>query len=107
MNGDVEPKTRTQKQFAQILLYYYAPCTRALEKFLLCRTLGGSGDPADPNTAYQFEYLKDDMQYQCWGSEHLPVAAVALVLWLIFAVGFPVYIAIVIGRQSAKHAALK
>jgi hypothetical protein len=101
------PKPELRTNSAQILLYYYAPCTRALEQLLLCRTVGGSGDPADPNTDYQFEYLKDDMQYQCRGSEHLPVAVVALVLWLIFAIGFPVYIAIVIGRQRLKHAALR
>ena len=37
----------------------------------------------------------------------MPVVAVALVLWLIFAAGFPVYIAIVIGRQRVKHATLR
>ena len=35
------------------------------------------------------------------------MAVVALVLWLIFAIGFPVYIAIVIGRQRVKHATLR
>ena len=74
---------------------------------MLCRTVAGSGDPADPDTDYQFEYLKDDMQYQCRGSEHLPVAVTALVLWLLFAIGFPIYIAVVIGRQRVRHAALR
>ena len=45
-----------------LMLYYYAPVTRALETLLLCRKLAGSGDPNDPNAAYRVEYLKDDLQ---------------------------------------------
>jgi hypothetical protein len=45
-----------------LMLYYYAPVTRALETLLLCRKLAGSGDPNDPDEAYQVEYLKDDLQ---------------------------------------------
>jgi hypothetical protein len=36
-----------------VLVYFYAPCTRALEQLLMCRTLGGSGDSADPEPHYQ------------------------------------------------------
>jgi hypothetical protein len=36
-----------------VLIYFYAPCTRALEQLLMCRTLGGSGDSADPEPHYQ------------------------------------------------------
>jgi hypothetical protein len=45
-----------------LMLYYYAPVTRALETLFLCRELAGSGDPHDQDPAYQVEYLKDDLQ---------------------------------------------
>ena len=51
------PDTLERWQLTQayllVLIYFYAPCTRALEQLLMCRTLGGSGDPADPEPHYQ------------------------------------------------------
>jgi hypothetical protein len=34
-------------------------------------------------------YLKADMQHACWDAAHMPVAIVASILWLFYAVGFP------------------
>ena len=45
----------------------YAPVTRALEQFWLCRSVAGSGDAAEPGV-YQHLYLKSDLEYVCHGS---------------------------------------
>jgi hypothetical protein len=36
-----------------VVIYFYASSTRALEQLMMCRTLGGSGDSADPEALYQ------------------------------------------------------
>jgi hypothetical protein len=81
--------------------YFFAPSTRALEAYWLCRTLAGSGNSDDPLPEYQEEYLKDDMGYTCWGTEHITVVAVSTLLWLAYAVGFPLSLAWVIRRDKA------
>ena len=36
-----------------LLMYYFAPCNRALAVYWLCRSVAGSGDPADERPEYQ------------------------------------------------------
>jgi hypothetical protein len=36
-----------------LLMYYYGPCNRALELYWLCRSVAGSGDPAEEQPEYQ------------------------------------------------------
>jgi hypothetical protein len=105
--------------------YFFAPCTRALETYWLCRKLAGSGDPGktpspsagggfgvtgvdigrslagDPQPEYRETYLKDDMSRACWSGEHLVVLAIATLLWLAYAVGFPLAMACVIAKDKA------
>jgi hypothetical protein len=49
--------------------------------------------------------MKQDMQHPCWDGEHIPVVIVSAVLWLLYAVGFPAIMAIVIARDrlAAVH----
>jgi hypothetical protein len=72
-----------------------------MEAYWLCRTLAGSGDSDDPLPDYQEQYLKDDMGYSCWGADHIPVVVVSTLLWLAYAVGFPLSLAWVIHRDKA------
>ena len=85
-------------------MYYYGPCTRALAQFMMCRELGGAGvDAHDPEPRYQTEYLKHDMQYPCQGDEHRPVVIAAGILWLLYAVCFPMSIVCVIAKHKWRH----
>jgi hypothetical protein len=70
-----------------------------LEQFMLCRTLGGS---KDPSTNKEITYLKQDMQYPCQGGEHLPVVIAATAVWVLYAVCFPLGMAIIMARDKAK-----
>ena len=81
--------------------YFFAPCTRALEAYWLCRSLAGSGVSDDPLLEYQATYLKDDMGHACWSGEHIPVVIVASILWLAYAVAFPLTLAWVIAKDKA------
>ena len=81
--------------------YFFAPCTRALEAYWLCRSLAGSGVSDDPLLEYQATYLKDDMGHACWSGEHIPVVIVASILWLAYAVAFPLVMAWVIAKDKA------
>ena len=89
-----------------LFAYFYAPCTRALEQLWMCRSVAGSGDPADPDGVYQGFYLKSDLQYVCHGSEHMPVLIVSAVLWTLYAVCCPLATAYIIGRHQSKNAAI-
>jgi hypothetical protein len=60
------------------------------------RTLAG-----DPRPEYRETDLKDDMSPACWSGEHLFVLAVATLLWLAYAVGFPLAMACVIAKDKA------
>ena len=60
------------------------------------RTLAG-----DPQPEYRETYLKDDMSHACWSGEHLFVLAIATLLWLAYAVGFPLAMAWVIAKDKA------
>jgi hypothetical protein len=84
-----------------LLMYFFTPCTRALEVYWLCRSLAGSGDPNDPQPEYQETYLKDDMGYVCWRGAYLPVVITASTLWLAYAVAFPLALAWVIVKDKA------
>ena len=88
-----------------VLAYYYGPMTRALVQFFLCREVAGSGDPADPDPAYHSSagYLKSDMQYACGGGEHLPVAIAAGIIWLCYAVAYPLFLAVMIRKHKRAH----
>ena len=84
--------------------YFFAPCTRALEVYWLCRNLAGSGVPDDPLPEYREEYLKDDMGFPCWSGEHLPVLVLSIVLWLAYAISFPLALAWVINKDRKATA---
>jgi hypothetical protein len=47
------------------------------------------------------------MQYKCRGSEHLPVAIVAGILWVLYALAFPIWVGVMIARNKAQQAALR
>jgi hypothetical protein len=47
------------------------------------------------------------MQYPCRGSEHLPVAIAAGVLWVLYALGFPIWVGVTIAQNKAHQAALR
>ena len=91
-----------------VMVYYYTPCTRALQQFFMCRSLAGSGTEAyeaenmatDP--LYAKLYLKHDMQYPCYEGQHSVVMGMAAGLWFLYAVAFPVGLAAVIARNKAQ-----
>lgn len=99
------PKNLQRYQILQacmhLLMYFFAPCTRAFEAYWLCRSLAGSGDPNDPRPEYREEYLKHDMSHACWHGEHLLVLTIATLLWLVYAVAFPLTMAWVIAKDKA------
>jgi hypothetical protein len=86
-----------------LLVYYFAPCTRALEVYWLCRNVAGSGDLGETQTEYQYEYLKEDMQYICWGAEHYPVMVTSVLLWAVYAILFPVTMVYLIARDKKTN----
>jgi hypothetical protein len=102
------PETFKTQQILQsimhILVFFYAPVSRSLEQFMLCRTVGGSKDPI---TDKEITYLKQDMTYPCRGGEHLPVVAVATTLWVLYAICFPLAMACVIYWDKAKSKATR
>jgi hypothetical protein len=87
-----------------ILVYFYAPVSRSLEQFMLCRTVGGSTDPI---TDKEILYLKQDMAYPCRGGEHQPVVIVATTMWILYAICFPLVMACVIYRDKVRSKAMR
>ena len=112
VDDSMMPKKLARYQVYQacmyVMIYYYAPCTRALQQFFMCRSLAGSGKEefkvedlaSDP--IYAKLYLKHDMQYACYEGQHYLVEVMAGGMWMLYAVLFPVILAAIIARNKAQ-----
>ena len=48
--------------------------------------------------------MKLDMEHPCWEGEHYPVVVASAILWVLYAVGYPTAVAILIARDKlAAH----